>query len=413
MTTRVVVTGIGLITPVGNTTLQTWEALCKGTSGIVSIERFDTSDHIVKIAGEVRNLDASAFISAKEQRRNGRVVTYAVAATMEALQQSGLDVKANADDVGVIIGSGIGSLEAHYENHKALFEKGPDRVSPFYISQTIADASAGYVSIITGACGPNFAPVSACATSAHAIGESFETIRRGDAKAMITGGVEASITQIGIAAFTNMHALSRYNGDPAQASRPFDAERDGFVMGEGAGVLILEDLEFAQARGAAILGEIIGYGATADAYHITEPAPHGIGLQKAMRRALAKAGLQPSDIDYINAHGTSTPFNDRTETQGIKEFFGDHAYKLAISSTKSMIGHTLGAAGSIEAAATLLTLSNGIITPTINLEHPDPECDLDYVPNTARKAQVRYALSNSLGFGGHNAVLVMQRWDGK
>jgi len=320
MATRVVVTGIGLITPVGNTRQDTWDALCKGTSGIRLIERFDTSLHTVKFAGELRDFDASAYISAKEQRRNGRIVTYGVAASMEALQQSGLDVKANADDVGVIIGCGVGNLESHYENHKVLFENRPDRVSPFYITQAIADSAAGYVSIITGACGPNFATVSACATSAHAIGESYETIRRGDAKAMITGGTEASITQIGIAAFANMHALSRNNDNYTKASRPFDAQRDGFVMGEGAGILILEDLEFAQARGATILGEIVGYGATADAYHITEPAPHGIGLQKAMRRAIIKAGVQPNDIDYINAHGTSTPFNDRTETQASKNF---------------------------------------------------------------------------------------------
>lgn len=411
MATRVVVTGIGLVTSLGNDTASTWAALQTGKSGIRRIESFDTTGQDVTIAGEVHGLDISKFMNNKEQRRNGRLVGYGVGATMEALQQSGLDVRANADDVGVIIGSGIGGLDAHADNFKVLFDKGPDRVSPFYITQSIVDITAGVVAIMTGAGGPNFATVSACATSANAIGESFEIIRRGDAKAMIAGGCECAITAIGIASFNNMRALSRNNDEPKKASRPFDKERDGFVMGEGAGILILEELEFAQQRGAMILGEITGYGATADAHHITEPAPGGTGLQRAMRRAVEKSGLELTDVGYINAHGTSTPFNDRTETAAIKHLFGDHAYKMAVSSTKSMIGHTLGAAGGIEAAVTLLSLRDGVLTPTINLTHPDPECDLDYVPNKARKTTATFALSNSMGFGGHNACLAIRKWE--
>jgi len=412
MATRVVVTGIGLVTSVGNDVATSWKALCAGESGIKRIEQFDLAGQEVTFAGEVRDLDVSQYMDRKEMRRNDRVVQYVVAATMEALQQSGLDVRANAEDTGVIIGSGVGGLESHHVQFRTLFEKGPDRISPFYITQTIVDILAGYVAIMTGASGPNYATVSACSTSAHAIGESFETIRRGDAVAMITGGAECPITPIGIASFNNMGALSKRNDEPDKASRPFDATRDGFVMGAGSGVLILEDLEFAQARGAKILGEVVGYGATADAYHITEPAPRGYGLQRAMRRAVEKAGMKLADVDYINAHGTSTPYNDRTETAAIKELFGDHAYKMAISSTKSMIGHTLGAAGGVEAAITLLALQDAVLPPTINLEHPDPDCDLDYVPNVARKADIHFALSNSMGFGGHNACLALKKWEG-
>ena len=410
MTTRVVVTGIGLVTSVGNDTATTWQALREGKSGIRRIERFDPADQEVTFAGEVRNLDVSRYMDRKELRRNDRIVSYAVAAAMEALEQSGLDVRANSDDVGVIVGSGVGGLESHHEQFKILYSKGPDRISPFYITQTIVDILSGYISILTGAGGPNFSTVSACATSANAIGESYETIRRGDAKAMIAGGAECAVTPIGIAAFNNMHALSRRNDDPQGASRPFDATRDGFVMGEGAGILVLEDLEFAQARGATILGEIVGYGATADAYHITEPIPQGTGLQRAMRRAIEKSGMRLTDVGYINAHGTSTPFNDKTETAAIKGLFGEQAYAMQISSTKSMIGHTLGGAGGIEAGVTLLSLREGILTPTINLEHPDPECDLDYVPNVARKTNATLALSNSMGFGGHNASLAIRKW---
>ena len=410
MATRVVVTGIGLVTSVGNDVASSWAALCAGQSGIRHIENFDLTGQQVTFAGEVRNFDVSRYMDRKEQRRSDKVAHFAVVAAMEAVEQSGLDVRAHGDDVGCIIGSGVGGLATEHEQYRILFEKGPDRISPFFISQDIPDSASGLVSIMTGAGGPNFCTVSACATGANAIGESYETIRRGDAKAMIAGGTEHPITPIGIASFNNMHALSRWAGDPAEASRPFDATRDGFVMGEGAGMVVLEDLEFAQARGATILGEIVGYGTTADAYHITEPAPGGTGLQRAMRRAIEKSGLQPTDVEYINAHGTATPFNDRTETAAIKTFFGDHAYKLAISSTKSMLGHSLGAAGGIETIVTLLALRDGILPPTINLHHPDPECDLDYIPNTARKSNATFAISNSMGFGGHNACLALRKW---
>lgn len=411
MATRVVVTGIGMVTCLGNDTPTSWANILAGRSGIAHITNFDTTNHKVTIAGEVRGLDASKYMDKKEQRRNDIVVQYAVVATMEALAQSGLDVRAHADDVGVLIGSGVGGLQSMHEQFEILFSKGPDRISPFFIYQQIPDAATGYVAIVTGARGPNFAIVSACATSANSIGEAYEMIRRGDARAMIAGGCEQAITPIGIASFANMQALSRHNDEPERASRPFDAQRDGFVMGAGAGILILEDLELARERGAQILGEVIGYGASDDAYHITEPAPGGAGLQLAFRRTLAKAGIKPTDVEYINAHGTSTAFNDRAETEAIKHFFGDHAYRLAISSTKSMIGHTLGAAGGIEAAVTLLALREGILPPTINLEHPDPECDLDYVPNVARKANITIALSNNSGFGGHNAVLALKKWE--
>jgi 3-oxoacyl-[acyl-carrier-protein] synthase II len=411
MTTRVVVTGIGLITSVGNDTSTTWEALKAGKSGIKRIEHFDLAGQKVTIAGEIRNLDLLRWLSAKEQRRHGRFVSTGIAAAMEAVGNSGLDIRSIGDAVGVLIGSGTGSLEAHEDQHRVLFEKGPERISPFYITQSIVDSVSGAVAIMTGAGGPNYAVVSACATSANALGESFEIIRRGDARAMIAGGVETAVTPIGIAAFANMQALSRRNDEPERASRPFDAQRDGFVMGEGACCLILEDLELARERGATIYGEMVGYGATDDAYHITEPSPGGTGLQRAMRRAIEKAGASLTDVDYINAHGTATPFNDKTETAAIKALFGDHAYKLAISSTKSMIGHTLGAAGAVEAAVTIFSLREGILTPTINLETPDPECDLDYVPNVARKANIHLALSNSMGFGGHNACLAFRKWE--
>ncbi len=412
MATRVVVTGIGLVTSVGKDTASTWEAICAGRSGIRRITGYDTTGFGVHIAAEVDpSFDISEYMDRKEQRRNDGVTHFAYAAAVQAIKQAGLDVRAHGDDVGVIISSGVGGLETEHEQYRILFERGPDRVSPFFINMDIADGPAGFVSIATGAGGPNYAIVSACATGAHSIGESYEIIRRGDAKAMLAGGTEHGITPMAMAAFDKMQALSRHNEEPEKASRPFDALRDGFVMGEGAGVLLLEDLEFAQARGATILGEVVGYGATADAFHVTEPAPNGTGLQRAMRRAIEKAGIKPEEVDYINAHGTSTPFNDRTETAAIKQFFGDHAYKLAVSSTKSMIGHTLGAAGGIEAAVTLLALREGILPPTINLEHPDPECDLDYVPNAARKATIRYAISNSMGFGGHNACLAFKKWE--
>jgi 3-oxoacyl-[acyl-carrier-protein] synthase II len=409
---RVVVTGLGLITSLGNDVASTWEALCLGKSGVSEITGYDTSRHRIHFGAELRNFDPSLYLDRKEVRRTDPYQQLSIAAMKQALAQSSLQITEEvADDVGVYIGSGIGGLTTLHEQFKTLFEKGPERISPFLINMMIIDGAPGMVSIITGAKGPNWAAVSACATSANTVGEAWETIRRGDAKAMIAGGAEKSMTPIAMAAFDNMHALSRRNDDPQGASRPFDATRDGFVMGEGAGMLILEDLDFARARGAKILAELVGYGSTADAYHVTEPAPGGEGLVRAMRRALQKADLRPDQIDYINAHGTSTPFNDRTETQAIKTYFGDHAYQLAVSSTKSMTGHMLGAAGAAEAVICVLAIQTGILPPTINLRHPDPECDLDYVPNEARRRPIDVAMSNSMGFGGHNTCLIFKRYE--
>jgi 3-oxoacyl-[acyl-carrier-protein] synthase II len=409
---RVVVTGLGLITSVGNDLASSWEALCQGKSGVGEIDSYDSSQHRVHFGGQVRNFDPSAYMDRKEVRRNDPYEQFSIATSRQALDQSGLKITdENADDIGVYIGSGIGGLVTLHEQFKVLHEKGPDRISPFFINMMIVDGAPGVVSILIGAKGPNWAAVSACATSGNTIGEAWETIRRGDAKAMIAGGAEKAITPIAMAAFDNMHALSRRNDDPQGASRPFDATRDGFVMGEGAAMLLLEDLEFARARGAKILGELVGYASTGDAYHVTEPAPGGAGLVRAMRRALQKAGLRPDQVDYINAHGTSTPYNDSTETQAIKTCFGEYASRLAISSTKSMTGHTLGAAGAVEAAISVMTILTGVIPPTINLHHPDPDCDLDYVPNEARQATVNVAMSNSMGFGGHNTCLVFKRYE--
>ena len=410
--TRVVVTGMGLVTSVGNDVATTWESLCQGKSGVSEIEGYDTSRHRVHFAAQVKNFDPSPYLDRKDIRRNDPYEQMAIAASQEALDQAGLKITGeNADDVGVYIGSGIGGLLTLNDQFTVLHQRGPDRISPFFISMMIIDGAPGVVSIMSGAKGPNWAAVSACASSGNTIGEAWETIRRGDAKAMIAGGSEKAVGSISMAAFDNMHALSRRNDDPQSACRPFDATRDGFVMGEGAGILLLEDLEFAKARGATILTEMVGYGSTGDAYHVTEPAPGGTGLVRAMQRAMQKAGLRPDQIDYINAHGTSTPYNDRTETQAIKTCFGEHAYRLAISSTKSMIGHTLGAAGAVEAVASIMTILTGIISPTINLQHPDPDCDLDYVPNKARHATVNVALSNSMGFGGHNTSLIFKRYE--
>jgi 3-oxoacyl-[acyl-carrier-protein] synthase II len=409
---RIVVTGLGMITSVGNDLASSWEALCHGKSGVGEIASYDTSQHRVHFGAEVRNFDPALYMDRKEIRHSDPYEQLAIATARQALDQSSLMITdENADDIGVYIGSGIGGLVTLHEQFKVLHDKSPDRISPFFINMMIVDGAPGMVSILTGARGPNWAAVSACATSGNTIGEAWETIRRGDAKAMIAGGGEKAITPIAMAAFDNMHALSRRNDDPQGASRPFDATRDGFVMGEGAGILILEDLDFAKARGAKILAELVGYAATGDAYHITEPAPGGSGLVRAMRRALQKAELRPDQVDYINAHGTSTPYNDRTETQAIKTCFGDHAYRLAISSTKSMMGHTLGAAGAVEAVISIMTIRTGVIPPTINLHHPDPDCDLDYVPNEARRATVNVAMSNSMGFGGHNTCLIFKRFE--
>lgn len=408
---RVVVTGMGMVTSLGNTVAENWEALIQGKSGISEIAAYDTSKFRVHFGGEIKTFNPLLYIDRKEARRNDPYEHLAIATSKQALEQSDLKITdENADDIGVYIGSGIGGLVTLHDQFSVLHEQGPDRISPFFINMMIIDGAPGIVSILTGAKGPNWAAVSACATSGNTIGEAWETIRRGDAKAMIAGGAEKAITPIAMAAFDNMHALTRNNEEYASASRPFDATRDGFVMGEGAGMLILEDLEFAKARGANILAELVGYGSTGDAHHVTAPAPGGSGLVRAMNRAMQKAGIKPEQIGYLNAHGTSTPFNDKTETAAIKTSFGEAASKLAISSTKSMTGHTLGAAGAVEAVISILAIREGILPPTINLHHPDPECDLDYVPNEARRADVEYAMSNSMGFGGHNTSLIFKRY---
>jgi 3-oxoacyl-[acyl-carrier-protein] synthase II len=402
-----------MVCAVGNDTATAWRALCEGKPGAQTITSFDTTPFDTKFAAVVNDFDAAQYMDRKEVRRNDRFVHFAMGAARQALDDSGFEItEENADDVGVIIGSGIGGMNSCHEQFKVLFERGPDRISPFFITMFITDIAAGFVSLTVGARGPNFATVSACATGSNAIGEAAEMIRRGDAVAMLAGGSEAAVTQMGLSSFGNMKALSRRNDDPAHASRPFDKERDGFVMGDGAGVLLLEDEEHARKRGARIYAEVVGYGSTADAYHITEPAPQGAGLARAMGRALGKAGVAPDGVQYINAHGTATYLNDLNETQAIKSVYGDHAKRLAISSTKSMIGHTLGAAGGIEAGVTALTLYHGVITPTINYTTPDPELDLDFTPNEAREAKVDVAMSNSMGFGGHNAVLVLRRYNG-
>ena len=409
MTRRVVITGIGLVTPLGNDTASTWAALCAGKSGIGPITRFDASRHDVRIAGEVKDFDPLAVMDRKLARRTDRFSHFAIAATLEALADSGLEIAPIADDVGVVIGSGSGGLWTLEEGFHQIFERPPDRFSPFFITMQPADMAGANISMLVGARGHNYATVSACATGAHAIGEAAEIIKRGDAQAMIAGGTEAGITSMTIAAFASMHALSTRNDDPEGASRPFDATRDGFVSGEGAGILILEEMESARARGAHMYAEVVGYAATADAHHITDPAPGGAGLARAIRRALAKAGIAPNEVDYINAHGTSTPPNDRNETAAVHAVFGEYAPHLPISSTKSMTGHLMGAAGGIELAFTALALEHGIIPPTINYRTPDPACDLDYVPNEARHQAIKVALSESMGFGGHNAVVVLRR----
>ena len=409
---RVVITGLGLVTSLGNDVESSWKALCAGKSGIDEITGYDTSNYRVHFGGQVKNFDFAPYMSRKEARRSDPYAQFAIATAKQALTQARLTITSeNANETGVYIGSGIGGLVTMHDQFRVLHDAGPDRVSPFFSTMMTVDAAPSIVSIMTGAKGPNWAAVSACATSGNTIGEAWETIRRGDATIMIAGGSEKAITPIAMAAFDNMHALSRRNDDPQGASRPFDATRDGFVMGEGAGMLILEDLEYAKARDAHILAEMVGYGSTADSYHITEPAPGGTGLIRAMQRALQKADMLPKEVDYINAHGTSTRYNDSIETQAIKTCFGEHAYHLAISSTKSMLGHTFGAAGAIEAGISILALISSIIPPTINLHHHDPSCDLDYVPNEAREVPIRVALSNVMGFGGHNTTLIFKRYE--
>lgn len=408
---RVVITGMGPVTPVGIGTDDYWRALLDGVSGVGRITHFDASEFTTRIAAEVKGFDPEQYIERKEARRMDRFVQFAVAAARIALEDSRLDIRAdNADRVGVLIGSGIGGTGTWEEQHSVLLERGPGRVSPFFVPMLISDMGSGMVSIIFGAKGPNMTVVTACATATHAIGEAFEIIKRGDADVMIAGGSEAAVTPLAVAGFCSMRALSTRNDDPEHASRPFDLHRDGFVMGEGAGIVIVEELDHALARGAPVRAEIIGYGASGDAYHITAPAPEGEGAARSMAAAISDAGIQPEDVDYINAHGTSTDANDKLETAAIKKVFGGHAYKVAISSTKSMIGHLLGAAGAVEAIACICALRDGAVPPTTNYETPDPECDLDYVPNAARKLDAKIAMSNSFGFGGHNATLVIAKY---
>jgi 3-oxoacyl-[acyl-carrier-protein] synthase II len=408
---RVVITGIGMITALGLDTASNWEALIAGKSGIDNITAFDASKYATRFAGQVKGFDANNYINRKEARRMDRFAQFAVAASQEAIKQAKLQIDdSNRNDVGVLIGSGAGGLTSTYEQILNLTQNGPDRVNPFLATMMIADSASAQVSILLGAKGPNFCSTSACSSSADSIGVAFETIKRGDTKVMITGGSEAVVNPIGVAAFCACRALSEHNDAPQEASRPFDAQRDGFVIAEGAAVLVLEELEFAKARGANILAEMVAYGASGDAIHMTQPSEDGEGAARAMKAALQKAGWQPEEVNYINAHGTSTPLNDRMETRAIKTVFGDYAKNIPISSTKSMTGHLLGGAGAIEAAICVLVIQYGIIPPTINLKNPDPDCDLDYVPNLARKAAVDKVLSNSFGFGGHNSVLALKRY---
>ncbi len=416
MSRRVVITGTGLITALGTGTEKNWQALLRGESGIGKITRFPESKLVVNFAGEVKDFEAEKFIDRKEARRMDLFCQYALAAASMAIEESGLPVgtdKPNGYDptrIGCLVGSGIGGLASFEESHTKALEKGADRLSPFFILQMIANMAPGRISMRYNLKGPNWGPVSACSTSAHAIGEAYKSIIWGETDAMVAGGSEAAITPMGIGGFEAMKALSTRREDPSKASRPFDKDRDGFVMGEGAGIIVLEELEAAKKRGANILAEIVGYGANSDAHHETQPAPEGEGAVRCMKLALQTAKLNPEDIGYINAHGTSTPFNDMNETKAIKKVFGDHAKKLMISSTKSMTGHMLGAAGGAEAVISALALTRGVIPPTINYTTPDPDCDLDYVPNAPREVRVNAVLSNSFGFGGTNAVLALKRF---
>ncbi len=412
MRRRVVVTGLGVVSPIGTGHQAFWSALVTGRSGVDRITRFDPSAFSTQIAAEVRDFDPTAYMDRKEARRNDRFVQFAYAATRMALEDARYTITpANAHRTGVLIGSGIGGAATWEEQHRTLIERGADRVSPFFVPMMIVNMASGVTSILTGAKGPSSCVVTACATGGNAIGDAARMIERGDVDAMLAGGAEAAITPLSMAGFCSMKAMSTRNGDPPRAVRPFDATRDGFVMGEGAGVVVLEALEHAEVRGAHILAEVIGYGVTTDAYHITQPDPEGDGAYRSMAAAIADAGIDPEEIDYINAHGTSTPYNDRLETLAINRLFGPHAKRLAVSSTKSMTAHLLGAAGGIEAIACVLALRHQTLPPTINYEVPDPDCDLDYVPNAARPARLRTVMSNAFGFGGHNAILIVRSYD--
>ena len=418
MARRVVVTGLGLITPVGNSVEATWSALMSGRNGVDLIKKFDTEKFSVKFAAEIKDFDPLKFIAKKEARKMGAFIHYAIAAATEAMADSAFELTEAgkfpddlAENAGTYISSGIGDFWAIEREHSKLLVEGPDRVSPFFIVSAIVNLAAGQVSIRYGAKGPNSATATACSAGAHAIGDSFKIIQRGDADVMICGGAESAITPMSVAGFASMRALSTRNDDPQHASRPFERDRDGFVIGEGAGILILEELELAKRRGARIYAELVGYGMTADAFHLTMPDETGSGAIRVMQKTMRDAGVQPEQVGYINAHGTSTPYNDKFETLAIRKTFGAHAYKLAVSSTKSMTGHLLGAAGGIEGVFSVLSLYRNVLPPTINYVNSDPDCDLDYVPNEPRKAEVGYALSNSFGFGGTNAALLFKRYD--
>lgn len=411
---RVVITGLGAITPIGNNVNDFWNSLINGVNGIDVIKRFDPYAYKlpVVIAGEVKNIDYTKYLDKKDAKRMSDFVKFAVIASKEAIADSGLELdKIDLTRAGVIVGTGIGGLRDIEDQQTLLLEKGARRVSPFFIPSGISNMASGYISIEFGFKGPNSCVVTACATGTHSIGDAFKIIQRGDADIMIAGGTESAITPLGIAGFANMKALSTRNEEPKKASRPFDAERNGFVMGEGAGILILEELEHAKKRGAKIYAEVVGYGLTGDAYHITAPCADADGAKRVINMALNDAKITPEEVDYVNAHGTSTPLNDKVETLALKEVFKEHAYKLKISSNKSMIGHLLGAAGAVEAVATVLTIKNGIIPPTINYENPDPDCDLDYVPNKAMEYSIKVAISNSFGFGGTNACLAFKAYE--
>ena len=409
---RVVITGIGLVSPVGIGTSENWKALCKGSSGVGKITKFDATGYPAQIAGEVKGFDPLAFIEKKEVKKMDVFIQYAIAASQFAMDDSSLSIdSSNAARVGVFIASGIGGFTTIEREHKALLKGGPRKLSPFFIPAAIINLAAGQVSIRFGAKGPNSATCTACTASAHAIGDAYEIIRRDDADAMIAGGSEAAVCAMGVGGFAAMRALSTRNDEPEKASRPFERDRDGFVLGEGSGVLVLEELEHARRRGAKIYAELIGYGMSADAHHITAPAEDGDGAVRVMGLAIERGGIRPDEIDYINAHGTATPYNDKLETLAIKKKFGSHARKISISSTKSMTGHLLGAAGGVEAGITALAVHRQIIPPTINLDNADPECDLDYVPYKSRVATIRHALSNSFGFGGTNGALLFKRYE--
>jgi 3-oxoacyl-[acyl-carrier-protein] synthase II len=413
VTRRVVITGIGLVSSLGIGTAATWNALLCGTSGVARITKFDTEGFAAQIAAEVKGFDPLQFVDKKDVKKMDVFIQYAIAASQFAMDDSQLPMTAEtAPRTGVFIASGIGGFSTIEREHKALLEGGPRKISPFFIPSAIINLAAGQVSIRLGAKGPNSATCTACSASAHAIGDAWEIIRRGDADAMIAGGSEAAITPMGVGGFAALRALSTRNDEPERASRPFDKDRDGFIIGEGAGMVVLEELEQAQRRGAPIYAEVVGYGMSADAYHITAPSEDGEGAVRTMTLALKKAGIKPEEVDYINAHGTSTPHNDRLETLAIKTCFGEHARKVAISSTKSMTGHLLGAAGGLEAGIAALAVYHQVVPPTINLDNPDPDCDLDYVPHKSRKMPIRYALSNSFGFGGTNAALLFKKFEG-